>query len=97
MFHFISLSQARQALKRKGEEEEEDITANPWDGRYGPDPPEETMEHQPQGFGLGVHSVQGVVQWEDGGSSGGGGGGSDATGSAGGAPKKIKTVVRSGS
>lgn len=73
--------QTRLANKRKGEEEEEDITANPWDGRYGPEPPEETVQHQPhgQGLGVGVHSVQGVVQWEDGaaagGSEGGGGGG----------------------
>ena len=69
--------QTRLANKRKGEDEEEDITANPWDGRYGPEPPEETVQHQPQGLGVGVHSVQGVVQWEDGavGSEGGGGGG----------------------
>eukprot|EP00752_Nemacystus_decipiens_P001742 g1685.t1 len=57
--------QTRLANKRKGDDEEEDITANPWDGRYGPEPPEETVQHQPQGFGVGVHSVQGVVQWED--------------------------------
>lgn len=89
-------SQARQPLKRKGEEEEEDITANPWDGRYGSEPPEEAMDHHPKGFGLGVHSVQGVVQWgEDGGAAGGGGG--EAGGGGSGGPKKIKMVVGGGS
>lgn len=91
------LSQARLANKRKGEEEEEDITANPWDGRYGPEPPEEAMEHLPQGLGLGVHSVQGVVQWEDGGAAAAGGGGSsEAGGGGGGAPKKIRAVIGGG-
>lgn len=52
--------------KRKSEEEEEDITTNPWDGRYGPEPADETVQNAPQGLGVGVHSVQGVVQWEDG-------------------------------
>lgn len=81
-------SKARQTVKRKGDEEEEDdITANPWDGRYGPEPPEESLDHQPHGFGLGVHSVQGVVQWDD------GGGGSNDVGGSGTGPKKIKTTV----
>lgn len=78
-------------MRRKGEEEEEDITANPYDGRYGPDPPEEAVG--PQGLGVGVHSVQGVVQWDDGGGAGGGG---EAGGGSGG-PKKIRTVIGGGS
>ncbi|CAN0199024.1 unnamed protein product [Ectocarpus fasciculatus] len=38
----------------------------------------------PQGLGVGVHSVQGVVQWED--------GGSQAAAGVGAGPKMFRTV-----
>lgn len=78
-----SILQAKVVVKRKGEEEEEDVTGIPWDGQYGPDPPKDTAE------GGGVGGIQGVVQWEEAtGAAGGAGEGEN------GASKKQKVVVR---
>lgn len=74
--------QARQAVKRKGEEEEEDITAIPWDGQYGPDPPKDAAD----GEGLGAEMR--VNHWEEGAMGGGLGGGDE------GSAKKSKIVFR---
>lgn len=74
--------QARQALKRKGEEEEEDITSIPWDGQYGPEPPKDAGDGEGLGGDLRVH------HWEEGAVGGSLGGGDE------GSAKKTKIVFR---
>lgn len=53
-------------MKRKGEEEEEDITAIPWDGQYGPEPPKDAGDGEGLGADSRVHH-----HWEDGALGGG--------------------------
>lgn len=92
------------AVKRKGEDEEDDVTAIPWDGQYGPETPKETAEGDGPpppassssiaGGGGGSGGIHGVVQWEDGAVGGGGGVGGRAGESGDGQHKKPKLHVR---
>lgn len=82
------------ALKRKGDEEDDDVTSIPWDGQYGPEPPKEMPEGGSGGMGVGA--VKGVVQWsQDDGAVGAGAAGTSISADDG-RPKFVVRAVMSG-